>query len=302
MRMPMPTLMPCDHRIGLHIAEMVRKRDAMPEIEYYDGFRWAVPTSFCEPLANCKFEEGDILYDNKIAYEAETWAEALPYLQYSLQVSYPPRGLYGDVSSNDSQIDMTDDTPNVSSSKTATQFERNWYSKVVLQFTDYNERKSRQVITTQGKLYSLLWKDDMQCLSGDIAHPPVPSLMPSPIKKADLNYLKQANDYLTNTIIQYGTSTMFLMPYDLTNPVMRNKLTKVQAMIHSLKPQISFCLPEESGVIVTPAFVPTARLVCISIKSAPREEIHERLKEALYTPTKGSNVDRFKIERHGYLR
>ena len=47
---------------------------------FLDGFLWAVPTAFSDPLAACRFEQGDILYDTKKAYEG-TWGRS-PYLHH----------------------------------------------------------------------------------------------------------------------------------------------------------------------------------------------------------------------------
>jgi hypothetical protein len=59
--------------------------------EYFDGFNWAVPVAFAEPLAACRFEQGDILYDTRRAYEG-SWGDALPHIKYSIQVKSPMRG------------------------------------------------------------------------------------------------------------------------------------------------------------------------------------------------------------------
>ena len=59
--------------------------------DYFTCFDWAVPKAFKEPLASCRFEQGDILYDTPKAYEG-TWADALQHLRFSIQIKSPARG------------------------------------------------------------------------------------------------------------------------------------------------------------------------------------------------------------------
>jgi len=39
--------------------------------DYFDGFSWALPNAFADALALCRFEQGDMLYDTRRAYEGE---------------------------------------------------------------------------------------------------------------------------------------------------------------------------------------------------------------------------------------
>ena len=61
-------------------------------LEFFPGFAWAVCKAFREPLASCRFEQGDILYDTKKAYEG-TWGEAINHLHFSIQINSPKRGI-----------------------------------------------------------------------------------------------------------------------------------------------------------------------------------------------------------------
>ena len=59
-------------------------------MDYFSGFAWAVPKAFSDAIALCRFEEGDVLYDTKSAYEKE-WDDAKSNIKYFLQVRYPGR-------------------------------------------------------------------------------------------------------------------------------------------------------------------------------------------------------------------
>jgi hypothetical protein len=100
--------------------------------DYFDGFSWAVPVAFAEPLAACRFEEGDILYDTRRAYEG-TWGEALPHIKHSIQVRSPMRGP-GTKPEKEEESVFTD----------------NWNMTVVFTLTDYKANKTKEITTTQG--------------------------------------------------------------------------------------------------------------------------------------------------------
>jgi hypothetical protein len=61
-------------------------------MEFFPGFRWAVPTAFAEAeaVSLCRFEDGDVIYDTRAAYDDE-WGTASQQIEYSIQVLYPPR-------------------------------------------------------------------------------------------------------------------------------------------------------------------------------------------------------------------
>lgn len=44
-------------------------------MEFFSGFKWAVPGAFSDAVALCRFEEGDTLYDTKNAYN-DDWEKA----------------------------------------------------------------------------------------------------------------------------------------------------------------------------------------------------------------------------------
>ena len=123
--------------------------------DYFDGFSWALPNAFADALALCRFEQGDMLYDTRRAYEGE-WASAVRHIKHRVEVTFPLRG--GGARSSDSEDSA---------------FEDNWNSKVVIRLVDHRESREREVTTTQGNLYSLLWRGDLAVLDGQSSSPPL---------------------------------------------------------------------------------------------------------------------------------
>jgi hypothetical protein len=130
----------------------------MGMVEQFPGFSWCVPAAFSDPLGTCRFEAGDLLYDTPDAYQQ--WSEALKTLTFSVQVSSPKKSIGGNLGDDDADV-----------------FSRNWGSEVIFELTDFKRGKRKQVVTTQGRLYTLLWKGDFGGLDESIAAPPVPLLV-----------------------------------------------------------------------------------------------------------------------------
>lgn len=52
---------------------------------YAEGFQFALPESFRDPLTRKRFSVGDVFYDTRTAYEL-TWGEALKSITVCLQI------------------------------------------------------------------------------------------------------------------------------------------------------------------------------------------------------------------------
>jgi hypothetical protein len=109
-------------------------------VEFFSGFKWAVPVAFSDAVAACRFEEGDMLYDSPAAH-MEPWADAKANINYSLQVRFPARGS-GTAESAERYV-----------------FKGNWGSEVRVDVHPHKATIGENgITTTQGRLYSALWK------------------------------------------------------------------------------------------------------------------------------------------------
>ncbi len=249
--------------------------------EFYTGFVWAVRKAFRDPLASCRFEQGDILYDTKKAYEG-TWGDALNHLRFSIHINSPMRG---------TTLKNKKDADSV--------FADNWKQKIELDLVEYPSKKTRFITTTQGRLYMTLWKGDISQLEHGSPEPPVPKLAQ--------NALKDIQFTLDMFIQKYTGGSrhpiIFVMPFDETNEILRIKLQNVKTNIEEFQPKMILDDPEELGLPNAKEYVPTAKFACFMMDSIDQEELKAKLKEALYVKSEDNktNKERFRLEAHGYL-
>jgi len=249
--------------------------------EFFDGFSWAIPTAFAEPLAACRFEQGDVLYDTRRAYEGP-WGEALPHIRYSIQVKSPLRGPATKTEKEEESV-----------------FTDNWNQAVVFAFTEHKKNEMRETKTTQGRLYTLLWKGDLSSLDEDVPAPPVPALAMQILRD-----LPKAMDHLRTAMFKgAGKRTVFLMPYDRTRQLLRGKLREVQTSLVDFKTRFDFIQPEEAGLTADAGFAPTVSIACFCIEGATESLVEKAVKKALYKPAKEkkTSAERFRITAHGHL-
>lgn len=235
--------------------------------KYFENFEWALPSAFSSPLANCRFEQGDILYDNLAAYSM-TWGEAKKLLRYSIQITFPPRAPQGS-----------------SSSDSASAFESNWHSRVELEITNYSDGTRKNVTTTQGQLYKALWKGPIDSLF-DTSPPSIPLTAPDVHKRLKL-FMPTNPTELTILFAHDETSLIHI------GKQARLKQTLPQSVIYSDISNAEICQK------LTVEILPTVKIIQIQT-DIPLTEITELLKSALYTPSKNriATEDRFSTKSH----
>lgn len=254
----------------------------MSDKEYFKCFAWALPMAFREPLASCRFEQGDILYNTPKAYEG-TWADALQHLSFSMQIKSPARGSTTKIEKDADFI-----------------FSENWRQPVVLDLTEYPSKKIRSITTTQGRLYTALWKDDLSILNSDTPEPPVPILSREVLKELSLTdgviFQKVAHDVAKPVI--------FFMPFDETRDILRAKRQKVEACLkQEFQVHLRLVEPEELSLANARYYVPTLKIACFIMNTSEINKVYSCLKSALYVPAKIKKTDaeRFRLEAHGSL-
>ncbi len=249
--------------------------------EFFDGFSWAVPTAFAETLAACRFEQGDVLYDTRRAYEG-TWGQARPHVSHSIQVKLPLRRT-GTKSEKAEESIFTD----------------NWNMTVEFNLTDHRAGKTRAITTTQGRLYTLLWKGDLSSIVAKSPSPTVPTL-PMDI----LRDLPKALDHVRGRLPEVSNGgVIFLMPFDLTRQLLRSKFRKVEAELAQFEADMCLVSPSDAGLESEKGFAPTVSIACFMVQSAPVNDVEKALKQALYMPAKNKKtaVERFRLGAHGHL-
>ena len=247
-------------------------------MEFFTGFQWAVPKAFSDAVALCQFEEGDMLYDTKVAYD-DDWSKAKKAIEYSLQVRHPIRASGG-----------------ISGKKFGNGvFKNNWFSEIRIDF--YKNHKligEEQILSTQGRLYTALWKGDMSILKNTQQDPLIPLTLQDVTKKLE-NASPKAKE------LSIGPP-VFVMARDLSNPVSRDKysnvLSKLKGHLHN---STKILTPEEAGIIPFENIAPTVDIVFFPMDGITANELHDFVKSAVYIPSKKAKKDMFRISAHGII-
>lgn len=243
-------------------------------MQFIDGFTWAVSTAFANALDQCRFERGDRLYPTREAYESN-WLNAQGSMQCWVQVRFPER--------------MSAALPEDGDSR----FESNWVSELRLSlFTD--QREVEEVVTTQGRLYTLLWRGDAQVLQAECPEPEVP-------KRASF-VLKRLRDGSEDLRALSDERPAFWMPFDRVSPISLDKYSRLEKRLagHLLE-RPRFIHASDVSLLDGHAVAPTTGLMHFSVANLNSQELGAEIKAALYRPAKGAKKDRFKLSAHGFL-
>jgi hypothetical protein len=246
---------------------------------FFRQFSWCVPSGFSLPLSNCRFEEGDTLYDCEDGYRDWT-PENKKKMNHYIQVRYPKR-LRGILS--DEEVYSV--------------FKQGWGSTCEIDLYDVQNDSKQVISTTQGRVYTMLWKGGVDVLSTNSPAPPIP-LLYGDIKK---NKLKEYSTFISKEEI---FNHLFFMVYDLPNSLTTTKIETVSSELSKhFEVYNKDYLPKELNLKGWESFLPTLRFKVFKIMSNEHDKIFSVLKGCLYKPSKDkkTDVDRFDLGVHGVL-
>lgn len=270
--------------------------------ETFDRFTWTVPKAFADALDACHFSKGDTLYSFRHPYTK--WDDAFltkntgkKYLIVTSPEQKPTPG----------SVDM---------------FEVNWNTPAEVEIHTIGEVQTEKVKTTQGRIYTLLHKNDWTSLSLDTPPPPIPRtssylklLLSTPLKtdvgtsktleeQLELNTRRNAFQRNLLSLVTNKVPTaqcFFALPYDPCNELLRTKWSRLETSFRNTSEVRSINLTEEDCLLLKiDDVLPTLELrVLVFMLSS--ETVLNRLKEILYSPTV-TNIgkeSRFRIGAHG---
>jgi hypothetical protein len=280
------------------------------------GFAWPVPRAFSAAVAACRFEQGDVLYDHSIAYveadgsgsKAESgaaavpadWASVVAVLGHHLQVLDPPR------SSRQAPSDSA-----------GRRFLANWEAPVRFEKCDYRRGRTEELTSTQGRLFSCLWKGDPALLSGDA---PERDAQPPALARELHKELEQALPALRRAAAEAGPldrACLFAFVVDESSEAsLAKERSVVAALRRNHRTHAIDLAPSEAGLDDGPGFHPALRVRARLVEDAREQSVQRLLKAVLYSPARqvaalaaeeaasdedAAAGDRFRLERHGLL-
>ncbi len=248
--------------------------------QYLDGFKWAVPSAFLDALGACQFSRGDTLYSSSIAYQEwndEFYRKAKG--THALKVLLP-------------------EAKPVSTSGNL--FQLNWDEKAEVEtYTIGKEDFPTRQVTTQGRIYCLIWRGDLSILNGDT---------PPPGKLQMTGDMLKSLDLCKSTIRQHVLGQVpraryyFAFPHDLCSELLNDKYKKLVSGLHStLDATILSLTPDEISLPDSSRVAPTVTLKVFAFGTESEDAICATLKSILYreSANKETSADRFRLATHG---
>ena len=246
-------------------------------MEFISGFQWAIPMAFADSVGKARFVEGDILYDNAAAYRSDWWV-ATSAINHTIQVRWPARA--SDLN-DQSERDV---------------FKRNWDSEVRLElYSQLQTIGSTQIKSTQGRLYTALWKGNLDALFEEKT--PTPHL---PVTAHQIS--KNIEKFRRATLLSTAGYTSFVMVRDICNAISRDKFQKIAA---KLRPYMSrpptLMTPEELNLPDFDLVTPTVDIAVFTTPGIDQSQLEELVKQTVYVPGKGAMTSMFRLSSHGII-
>jgi hypothetical protein len=233
-------------------------------VEFFERFAWAVPKAFRDALSSCRFEDGDVLHQSRDAYDG--WKAGNQADRVFLQVLFPPKSVAAVGS-----------------------FHTNWNSQVKVDLYDKDGRVDHHV-TTQGRLYTVLWRGHLTAFDDDPA---------SPLGVRDL-----PKDLIDDgTLEKYAVrKPYFVMPFDHASNLLVTKRRLIRSVMSNFMtngPRIIEL--EQLGVVDWEKYAPTVELAVFETPEISKQKLHDLIKSAVYKPSRNAKRDMFRIQAHGWL-
>jgi hypothetical protein len=247
---------------------------------FFAGFKWAIPSAFADALGACQFSRGDMLYSSSVAYR-----------EWNKEFYEMARGLYA-IKILSPEAKPAPPSPSL--------FGSNWNTQAEAEIYNIGEQEgAKRFITTQGRIYSLLWRGDRSILDAATSAPLVPH---------QAGYLLKALEDIKSSISQLimgkvsDARYFFALPHDLCSQLLEGKYQKlfyglqrthnISVMDVSVE---ALPVPEASRI------APTVSLKIFAFRHDDENAIRESLKELLYIQAvdKKSNTDKFRLNAHG---
>lgn len=256
-------------------------------MEHIIGFRWHLPLAFRSSISQCRFEQGDIIYLEKPL--GKKWEEEIQFIDYLIQVKSPTRSV----------VTSQQDDSNI--------FRSNWDSPVIFEKIHPNNHGLNKTIeTTQGKLFSFLWRNDENILENKDSLTPV--IISSQIKYSKPQQLTKSRTIgwinklaIINLIPDncFGFATIYDQSSELSE-IKRQKIKSLFEKFTNQPEQLFSCdelITKHTDLKEFPKFSPTLRISLYIADKTHNKEIQSELKKFFYKGEKG----RFRIGAHGLL-
>jgi len=244
------------------------------------GFAWAVPRALSAAVSACRFEQGDVLYDDPAGYGP--WRGAGDAPASIIQVLDPPRSAR---------------TPTGDSE--GGRFQTSWLLPVTLDlFTAGSDRPDRRA-TTQGRLFACLWQGDPALLD-DATPAPDP---PLGLRELQRRVGEAVPAFVSHfaALAHAGRHSLFVVASDDASQSARVKVHGIRTLLEdAFETETATLSPAEAGLTGAELLHPALVLQGFAIATRDTDAIEGRLRALLYGGADES-AGRFSLSRHGHL-
>ena len=269
------------------------KSDAI-EAGWFEVFAWPVPRAFAAALAAPRFEQGDVLFRDRLGYGP--LVDPIPAGLEAIQVLSPARS-------------GTRSGPEASSQEDRRRAA--WNAEVVIERVAVDEGRSEVKVSTQGRLFTSLWRGDAEWL--DPGHEPPPLPRSARELQGALETTREA--FSARRFPEPGMKgCRFLFVTDQSSDGSLAKTRIIEDALRSLGRVETLCLtPAEAGVEDGDAYHPTLQVRGCFLARVGEDAVREVLRAALYGgsfPERSADAPaadeavgsgRFSLARHGVL-
>lgn len=253
---------------------------------YFEKFSWYLPSSFSDNIAQCKFEQGDVIYPIKT--KGEYWQKEIDEFEFLIQIKSPERT---NSTNSDNELNL---------------FKKNWSSVVKLEIIYPKDFSKNYILsTTQGKLLIFLNSNKLDILTNNKRYKAFTN-------SSEINYYKpikinESNSvgWLNNVELkkhlnenQFGFSFIF----DKSNSQHIIKKSEVLNIIQKYSNAKEILLPPEKYIIKREIneklyFLPTIDIVLFCISKEYKQVFLKEIKDKFFKGIK----NKFSINSHGLL-
>lgn len=237
------------------------------------GFEWYLPLAFKDSVAQCKFEQGDVIYRHRP--KGKTWGEKIKHIDFLVQVKSPTR-------TNSSAVGDLD------------VFGSNWNSKIVFEKIYPNNHSKNEIIeTTQGRFYSFLLTNDETVLTSDNLTLPVLTNISAKQINSDFIKSKIPLNWCGFAIVVDSVSNLIISKRNAINDALEKKYI-IKTELFDLNEAV---ILKTNDTTSYSGISPTLAVELFLVQSDNLEEIQDVLKNVLFKGVK----NRFNINTHGQL-
>jgi hypothetical protein len=244
---------------------------------------WPVPLSFAGAISGMRFEQGDVLYRDKAAYEPLDGQ--IPKGMTAIQVLLPQRSTRG-----------------VSPDSTGDRRLSNWRSEVTIEWVELDSGRSRTRVLSQGKLAMALFSGQDDWLDPERGEPP----LPRPARDLQRQLAQAVAAFAEQTAAKAGSHFIFVV--DLASDASRTKAIGVEEALRATGPvELTDLSPADAGIEGASSFHPSLVIRALTLANRTTEAVFPVLRACLYgggaveVPDGDGASDRFSIARHGIL-